>query len=178
MRKSILAFCVVLLLGFSAAASATGEKEPCSHPVFVTHACLDTVVTDGQDGQDGQDGSDGQDGKDGRDGQDGQDGIDGIDGQDGRDGIDGIDGVVPSDWINQLDNFRRYSMALDAAQAYLPQNKNSRFTLGASQGMHQLGVGLGYAYVDQDDDNRLAFTIALGFSGDHVAARASVGFEF
>jgi hypothetical protein len=67
---------------------------------------------------------------------------------------------------------------MDAAQVYLPQDKNSRFTMGAARGHGgKLGLGVGYAYV-MDDGNRTAFTIALGISGDETAGRVSAGFEF
>lgn len=147
-----------LALMFSAPVMANGNpnSEPCSHPVFMTHDCNIT----------------GAPGADGKDGVDGRDGIDGVN------GINGIDGVIPNGWFDQLDKLGRYSLALDAAHAYLPMYKNSRFTLSAAQGYHQLGVGIGYAYVDQDDDNKLAFTIAIGGSRDVSAAKVSIGFEF
>ena len=167
--KSIILIAAILLI--SGAAFAGGDHDPCSHPVFVTHSCLDVTVTDGADGADGVDGIDGKDGADGKDG------IDGLNGLNGRDGIDGRDAIIPNEWYEQLQSNQRLSLALDAAQVYLPQEKSSRFTLGAAQGNSQLGVGLGYAYVD-DSENRMAFTIALGYSHDEVAGKASVGFEF
>jgi hypothetical protein len=146
---------------------------------------------DGIDGQDGADGRDGIDGRDGRDGIDGIDGINGIDGIDGRDGIDGIngidgrdgrdgrDGVVPTAWINEVrynhQRLARYTAASQAVQIYLPQDQYSRVTIGVSKVSSYLGLGIGYAY---KNDDGVAFTLGLGNSGSESMGKASVGFEF
>ena len=71
----------------------------------------------------------------------------------------------------------RYSLANDAIQMYLPQDKPSRLTIGATAYGGQLGVGLGYAYM-VDDESRTAFTFGVGVSHDETAVKGSVGFEF
>ena len=180
------------LLFFASTAFATGDHD-CDHPVFIEVGCA--VGPAGQDGQDGQDGRDGIDGVDGRDGvdgtngADGRDGVDGINGRDGtngtngldgangRDGLDGQDGVVPTDWYEQMQRNNRYSLANDAIQMYLPQGKPSRLTLGATVYGGALGLGLGYAYM-VDDESRTAFTFGVGVSHDETAVKGSVGFEF
>jgi len=180
------------LLFFASTAFATGDHD-CDHPVFIEVGCA--VGPAGQDGQDGQDGRDGIDGVDGRDGvdgtngADGRDGVDGINGRDGtngtngldgangRDGLDGQDGVVPTDWYEQMQRNNRYALANDAIQMYLPQGKQSRLTLGATVYGGALGVGLGYAYM-VDDESKTAFTLGVGISHDETAVKGSVGFEF
>jgi hypothetical protein len=134
------------------------EQEPCSHPVFVTHDCLAEYET-----------------HDGEDGRDGADGIDGVDGLDGRPGLDGLDGVVPQDWYHKLKAYEKYNLATSAAQVYLPQDADSRITMGAASFRGKLGIGLGYAYMTED---KVALTVALGVAGSSTAAKVSVGFEF
>lgn len=71
----------------------------------------------------------------------------------------------------------RYSLALDSIQMYLPQDQKMRVTAAMSKAGHHMGIGLGFAYM-VDDESRTAFTLGIGKSGDEVAYKASVGFEF
>lgn len=160
-------FLIALLLPFTALADA-----PCEHPVFVTQCQFDGLIDElaGQDGEDGQDGQDGADGADG---------IDGINGIDGRDGIDGADGVVSTAWINETRSwntkFNSFLAASDAIQIYLPDDKSSRVTFGASRVHGQTGVGIGYAY---KAENTFALTLGLGASHGEKTGKVSVGWEF
>lgn len=138
--------------------------------------------TDGQDGQDGRDGRDGIDGADGRDGIDGTNGTDGRDGIDGIDGRDGIDGVVDYKAVNKVidDSFhtwRNYAAAMQAVQIHLPQDSSQRFTLSGSTVGGTTGIGAGYAYKFDRDDN-LAVTAGVGSAGGEQVGVVSVGFEF
>jgi hypothetical protein len=166
---------VVLAILVSGAALAEGpDKMPCSHPVFMTHDCAPVDGKDGEDGKDGKNGKNGLDGKDGKDGVDGKDGLDGRDGINGIDGINGRDGVVPTDWYNDL---MSSSVALSAATAYLPQDKDSRLTFGFANAGGYKGLGLGYAYVIDREDN-FAFTLALGRASDVTVGNVTIGWEF
>jgi hypothetical protein len=62
-------------------------------------------------------------------------------------------------------------------QVHLPQDQNQRMTFGMSRIHGTTGLGIGYAYRTDRDDN-LAFTIGLGTSGGEQVGKASVGFEF
>lgn len=156
--------------GATGATGAQGERGPRGHD-----------GKDGKDGKDGADGRDGIDGQDGKDGVDGKDGRDGKDGIDGRDGRDGKDGVVDENWIIETRNWQskwyRYSAASEAIQIHLPQDQDSRVTFGMSRIHGTTGLGVGYAYKTDRDDN-LAFTLGLGTSGGERVGKASVGFEF
>ena len=142
---------------------------------------------DGRNGKDGIDGIDGIDGVDGVDGEDGRDGSNGIDGKDGRDGISGINGInglngeVPNEWITNVTKLYNESREVAAAQAamqvHLPQHQTSRLTFSGSHVNGKSGVGVGYAYM-LDNDRRSALTLSVGQSGDETAVRGSFGFEF
>jgi hypothetical protein len=156
------------------------DWDDCDHPRFLEHGC----GYEGEDGADGMDGEDGADGADGMDGQDGRDGIDGVDGRDGIDGINGLagaDGVVDETWITETRNkysvFRHQVAAMNAIQINLPQDASSRLTLAGSTFDGVSGIGLGYAYKMDREDN-LSFTVGIGTSGGEEVGIASVGFEF
>lgn len=182
----------IIIILMSGAAFATGNDQ-CDHPRFLERGCgyEGQDGKDGKDGADGKDGINGQDGRngvDGRDGVDGQNGRDGIDGKDGRDGIDGRpgrdgvngkDGVVPIEWINETRNWQRdwgrFTAATEAIQVHLPQEQTSRVTFGMSRVHGSTGLGVGYAYKNEDG---VAFTVGLGTSHGQTVGKASVGFEF
>lgn len=153
------------LLLLSTSAFATDD---CDHPRFLEHGC-------GYEGEDGADGQDGQDGRDGVDGIDGRDGIDGIN------GIDGRDGVVSETWItetrNHFETVEHYVAAMNSIQINLPQDSSSRLTLAGSTFRGATGIGLGFAYKMDREDN-LAFTVGIGTSGGEQVGTASVGLEF
>jgi len=135
--------------------------------------------TDGQDGQDGRDGRDGIDGADGRDGIDGTNGTDGRDGIDGIDGRDGIDGVVNYTELTRVirESYIDHLAATTAIQIHLPQDSSQRFTLSGSTVGGTTGIGAGYAYKFDRDDN-LAVTAGVGSAGGEQVGVVSVGFEF
>jgi hypothetical protein len=62
-------------------------------------------------------------------------------------------------------------------QIHLPQDQNQRVTFGMSRIHGTTGLGVGYAYKTDRDDN-LAFTLGLGTSGGEQVGKASIGFEF
>lgn len=155
----------ILALGMSAVAMAgpplPGDIASCYHnndSQKVDYGCIEDLY-DRLNSNVGTDGKDGKDGKDGRDG---------IDGRDGK------DGVVSYGWYREM---LQYSAASSAAVAYLPQDKNSRMTIGLGNHGGVKAIGLGYAYVVEDTDN-LAFTIAVARSNDTVVGNVTVGWEF
>jgi hypothetical protein len=133
----------------------------------------------GRDGKDGKDGKDGRDGIDGQDGRDGINGINGIDGKDGRDGIDGEDGVVDYREVNRIidKTYSHHWAALSAIQIHLPQDRHSRLTFSGSRVNGETGIGAGYAYKFDRDDN-LAISGGVGTSGGETVGILSLGFEF
>ena len=174
-RASILTliFTAIMSMVWSLPANATNYDD-CDHPRFLEHGC-------GYEGEDGADGADGIDGQDGSDGRDGVDGINGTNGIDGIDGLNGADGVVSETWINETRNHfetvEHYVAAMNSIQINLPQDASSRFTLAGSTFRGATGIGLGYAYKMDREDN-LAFTVGIGTSGGEQVGTASVGFEF
>ncbi len=171
----------ILLLVMTSAAWANGPDhgEPCSHPNFVTHECLATLDLDGEDGDDGTDGIDGVDGTGSRGdvgprGETGPAGADGLAGVDGRVGPSGPPGTVPTEWYNEI---RGHFAATAAAQVHLPQNKNSRLTLGTARVMGRTGIGIGYAY-RASDEGSTAFTLALGRSNSAKVVQLGISVEF
>lgn len=161
---------IVLLLALliAAPAFATGGDKECPPGHENNNSCDNT-------GPPGEDGKDGVDGKDGRDGVDGKDGRDGIDGKDGRDGIDGI--VDYRIIHKEFRTWRNYAAAMQAIQIHLPQDASQRLTLSGSAVNGTTGMGLGYAYKTDRDDN-LAFTVGVGTAGGEQVGVISAGFEF
>lgn len=192
----------LLLAGFAACQTARADDDsdsdgPKCHKKYVTWNCLPetedgqdgTNGTDGQDGANGQGGADGADGSPGttgpagpmgpegppgEQGPEGSAGTDGKDGKDGKDGRDGLDGVVPNQWYNDI---RGHMAATSAMQVYLPQDKNSRLTIGTSRVMGRTGVGVGYAY-RADNESKTAFTLALGRANGARVVQLGVSVEF
>jgi hypothetical protein len=169
------AMLVILIALFLIAPAYAGGDKGCPYGHEHQGSCGGEQGPPGEDGKDGKDGKDGIDGRDGKDGKDGRDGIDGIN------GIDGRDGVVSETWIKETrHNFREwghYAAAMQAIQIHLPQDRGSRLTLAGSTINGVEGLGLGYAYKMDRDDN-LAFTVGVGSSGGEEVGVASVGFEF
>jgi hypothetical protein len=174
---------LVMIAIYAPAAEATGDKE-CAHPRFVEHGCGEA----GPPGPPGPRGKRGEQGERGEDGRDGIDGKDGKDGKDGRDGVDGKDGEVPTEWItetrtNHITTHNWYESARDAAaaqaamQVHLPQYQKSRLTFSGSHVNGTSGVGVGYAYM-LDNDRNAGLTLSIGYAGDETAVRGSFGFEF
>jgi hypothetical protein len=88
---------------------------------------------------------------------------------------------VPIEWINSVhylyDQSRAYTAALAAMQAPLPQQQISRVTFSGSHLNGRSGVGVGWAYM-LDDERRSAFTLSVGHSHGETAVQGSFGFEF
>jgi septal ring factor EnvC (AmiA/AmiB activator) len=140
-------------------------------------------------------GCEGPPGPPGEQGPPGEDGKDGKDGRDGVDGIDGKDGEIPTEWITEVRNYNtstvnqfnvlnkwnktiREAVAASASmQVNLPRDRASRMTFSVSDIDGQTGIGAGYAYM-LDNESNLAFTLAVGQSGNETAIRGGVGFEF
>lgn len=165
----------VIFMALSSVVWAGGDKD-CPYGHQHQGSCQ------GPPGADGEDGQDGTDGIDGRDGKDGADGIDGRDGRDGIDGLNGLDGIVDYTTINRnLNNetarWRHWLAAQSAIQIHLPQDSSQRLTLSGSTVDGTGGVGLGYAYKFDRDDN-LAISAGIGSSGDEQVGVLAVGFEF
>jgi len=177
--KGMIAILWLALSSFAWADGPDGD-EPCSHPNFVTHECLATLDLDGEDGSDGTDGIDGVDGVDGSRGdvglrgETGPAGADGVAGVQGRMGPSGPPGTVPTEWYNDI---RGHFAATSAAQVHLPQNKNSRLTLGTARVMGRTGIGIGYAY-RASDEGSTAFTLALGRSNSAKVVQLGISVEF
>jgi hypothetical protein len=183
MVKVILAMLTLLGLVNSAMAGGPDNDEPCSHPNFVTHECLDSLALDGADGIDGVDGVDGADGMSGLRGPVGPTGATGAIGPEGPAGQPGprgpagprgVDGTVSSQWYNDI---RGHFAATAAAQVHLPQDKNSRLTIGTARVMGRTGIGVGYAY-RASDEGRTAFTLALGRSNGAKVVQLGISVEF
>lgn len=156
-------FLYLLLLLPTIAFAGGPNTDPCDHPVFVPAGCS-------QPGEQGPPGPQGEQGPPGPQGEQGPPGVDGVDGR---------DGVVPTEWINEVhyfnDKFRRYLAASEALQIHLPQDQESRLTLGFGSAGNKLGFGLGYAFVNEDG---VALTAGFGTSGREYIGKASIGFEF
>lgn len=179
---------LALLLLISTAAFATGDDD---HGCPPGHEHLGSCDNTGPPGPEGPPGPQGEQGPPGADGADGRDGIDGQDGQDGRDGIDGIDGingiagkdgVVDYTRVNKtihqnFSRWRHYLAASTAIQIHLPQDSSQRFTLSGSSVDGTSGVGAGYAYKFDREDN-LSISAGIGSSGGETLGVLSVGFEF
>lgn len=174
---------LVLALAGPVWADGPDGDEPCSHPNFVTHECLDSLDFDGTDGIDGVDGVDGADGMSGLRGPEGPVGATGAmgpegprgeRGPEGSAGTDGKDGTVPTSWYNDIAG---HMAATSAMQVFLPQDKNSRLTIGTSRIMGRTGVGVGYAY-RTDDESKTAFTLALGRANGAKVVQLGVSVEF
>ena len=147
---------MVVLAALLLATTAQATDDPCSHPVFVTHECLSSTVTNGQDGEDGEDG---------------------IDGVDGINGLDGKDGVIPREWIDRMYNSERYSLALDSIVSQLPYEAKNRFTMGAAHADNMLAIGFSIAHVNEGAE-RASWSLGAGFSAKRWAFKAAFGFEF
>ena len=163
---------VAIAILFLAGPSAFAGGKDCDHPRFLEKGC-------GYEGGNGEDGADGKDGRDGIDGADGKDGRDGIDGIDGKDGADGI---VDYNKVNKVidesfHTWRNYAAAMQAIQIHLPQDSSQRFTLSGSSVGGTTGIGAGYAYKFDRDDN-LAVTAGVGSAGGEQVGVVSIGFEF
>ncbi len=87
--------------------------------------------------------------------------------------------IVDMKWIIETRSFHqrygRWAAASEAVQIYLPQDQESRITFGVGMVDGNTGLGLGYAF---KNDDGVAFTLGIGTSGGEDVGKASVGFEF
>ena len=140
----------------------------------------------GPQGPRGYTGHTGPQGEQGVAGTDGKDGKDGIDGKDGVAGPQGIAGVAGSDVLSlaaisemerTIDDTASINLAFDSIQIHLPQKASHRVTMSmANDGVNQ-GVGIGYAYMF-DDDNRTAVIAGWGHAQHQDVVKVGVSFEF
>jgi len=165
---------IVLVISFNSYAS---ENKSC-------HYCRDYVGPVGPPGPRGKQGKQGEQGEQGERGKQGIQGEQGIPGKNGIQGIQGIRGErgeVPTEWINNVNNLydqnRNYLSAQQSIQVHLPQDQKSRLTFGASRVGSKSGIGVGYAYM-LNSDNNTALTVGIGQSGHETAIQGSFGFEF
>lgn len=160
-----------LFLLFTPAVFAGGTDD-CSHPNFQEVGC----TYPGDQGPPGPAGPAGPQGEQGPPGPQGEQGPQGIPGPQGP---MGPPGPVSTEWIHELRTFdakySKYLAASNALQIYLPQDQESRVTFGMGHARSKTGLGVGYAYVNEDGT---AFTFGLGISGGETVTKASVGFEF
>jgi hypothetical protein len=88
---------------------------------------------------------------------------------------------VPTEWITETrykyDIIRDYMAAEAAMETHLPQYMNQRAHFNVSHVHGRTGIGFGYAYM-LDNDNNAGVTFSMGHAGGETAARASFGFEF
>ena len=140
------------------------------------------------EGPPGPPGEPGPPGPPGEQGPPGPAGPQGETGPMGPQGEQGPMGEVPEDWIEQVNynyettnrwyqSAREVAAAHAAMQVHLPQHQKSRLTFSGSYLNNTTGIGVGYAYM-MDNDSRTALTLSVGHSGDETAVRGSVGFEF
>lgn len=150
----------------------------CEHPVFVIAGCEIP-------GPPGPPGEPGPAGPPGEQGEPGPAGPQGETGPMGPAGPQGEPGVIPEEWLNETYNYynKYYNQSRDsvaavaAMQAPLPQDMNSRLTFTMTNVLSTNAVGVGYAYMIDDEQNT-ALTLAIGSTGDETAIQGSVGFEF
>jgi len=130
--------------------------------------------TQGMRGPIGPQGKPGPRGLTGSQGERGPQGSQGMQGIQGIQGIQGLPGVVDQGWYEEI---REAAAASAAMQVHLPQDQVSRATFGMSRLNGETGLGVGYAYM-VDDEHNTALTLSLGQSGSETAIRGTVGFEF
>jgi len=136
-------------------------------------------ATWGKEGPRGEQGEKGDRGAKGDRGKTGPAGPQGERGPAGPQGERGLPGVVDYSWIQETrqfnDKYSKYLAASEAVQIHLPQNQNQRFTIGMSTVHSQTGLGIGYAWMDDDD---IALTVGIGRSGGENLGKIGFSFEF
>jgi len=112
-------------------------------------------------------------------GEPGEPGPPGPTGPQGPAGPPGPQGEVDYTWILETRTFHekygRFAAAMESVQIHLPQDQHSRVTFGVGRVQGNTGLGIGYAFKNEDG---LALTFGLGTSGGENVGKASVGFEF
>jgi len=162
MKYSLIALVLVLLAPF---AQADNGGDPCGHPVFVTHACLDSKPTP-------------SDGEDGAPGPAGPQGPIGPVGPQGPKGDKGDPGIVPTEWINSTlywgDRMTSYLAVVNVLDADLARVQGSRVTVTGANIAGKDAIGVGYSYMDEDG---VAVKLAVGVAEGHARA-VKLGFSF
>jgi hypothetical protein len=191
--RALMLLVAMLVVGLWPAYSLADNDEGCTgNP----HHCVGERGPPGADGADGADGVDGVDGEQGERGYTGDTGATGATGatgdrgatgavgatgEQGIQGVQGIRGEVPTKWrtetINWYNEIRDVAAAQQAMQVYLPQDQKSRLTMSMSRVANTTGVGLGYAYMI-DNERNSALTLSVGRAGSETAVAGSFGFEF
>ena len=141
----ILLLLVAVFVGMTSPVWATDSYRECEHPRFVEHGCGE--------------------------GPPGEQGPPGPQGEQGPPGPQGPAGEVPTEWITNVHNWyeeaRDAAAATSAIQVFLPQDQVSRLTFGMSRVGSTTGLGIGYAYMINNDKNT-ALTVSVGRAGDEV----------
>jgi hypothetical protein len=107
-------------------------------------------------------------------------------GPQGEPGRDGKDGEVPTEWINTTNTninnvytrFGRYEKYMAASLALdidLPRDGGHRITATGSNFSGTTGLGIGYAWMDEDG---VALKAGVGMSGDEHVYKLGVSWEF
>lgn len=181
--------------------------EPCSHPRFQEVGCsyeegtpgpagpIGPIGPQGEQGPQGVPGPMGPQGEQGPTGPQGEQGPQGETGPQGKQGIPGPQGpmgpagppgevnyaevntLINNTYYRRFGDFGKDIAAMNAIQVYLPQQQDHRITFGVSSFDGHGGMGVGYAYM-LENDNAAAVTIGLGTAGGDWVGKASVGFEF
>lgn len=169
-KDAILAAISIMLIMFGCEMVQAQGGPGCDHPNFQGQGCDDGSGNGGgtpgpagppgppgpagPPGQDGQDGADGADGAPGPAGPPGPTGPQGPAGPQGPQGERGPAGQVPRDWIDSVGKrfgkYEKYMAATAALDIDLPQNGNHRLSLMGSNVSGSTGVGVGYAFRDED----------------------------
>lgn len=171
---AIFILTVALLVAIPAFADHNDKDGPGCPP---GHHHIESCDDGGNQGPPGPEGPPGPPGPKGDPGEQGPPGPEGPQGPQGEPGI--VDYSRVNRTINQTFNrsFSEYLAAMQSIQIHLPQDHHSRLTLGGSRVNGSTGVGLGYAYKFDRDDN-LSLTVGVGSSGGEEVGVASLGFEF
>jgi hypothetical protein len=203
MARRIVFFVVAIvalgLIAFFASDANATWNEDCSHPRFQEVGCTypgeegppgpaGPPGPQGEQGEQGPPGPMGPAGPQGEQGPPGPQGEQGPPGPQGPQGEQGPPGEVPTEWITTTNqNFSEFNRMLDdyyddlaavaAIPIHLPQDQSSRLSMGASHMGSSIGLGVGYAYM-LDDDNNTAVTFGAGYAGNHYVLKGSIGFEF
>lgn len=75
----------------------------------------------------------------------------------------------------RLGSFEKYLAASSALDIDLPRDKGSRLTVTGANASGTAGLGLGYAYMNEDG---VALKAGVAFSGDESVTKIGVSWEF
>ncbi len=140
----------------------------CDHPRFQEVGCS-------YPGDQGPPGPAGPPGEQGPPGPVGPPGPRGEQGPPGEVDYTEINKFINNYYYSKFGEFSKDVAAMSAVQIHLPQEQDHRLTFGVSYLDSHTGMGVGYAYMNED---AIAFTVGLGTAGGDFVGKASVGFEF